>query len=126
MLQDGVAWTKLPRGARSCPTPVQYLAPCCGGGRRVSQYPRAGVGPRTPPPVSRVSRSCPKCGDRGQPSCVIKLVWVCPAEHWGGQRGDAPSPHPKMWGSLPPLKTCACGLVGFFLNYFKLEKKKKI
>lgn len=77
--------------------------------------PRSQSGTKAPPTVSRVSRSCPKCGDRGQPSCVIKLMWVCPAGHWGGQCGDAPSPHPQeMWGSLPPLETCACGLVGFF------------
>lgn len=85
--------------------------------------PRSQSGTKDPPTVSRVSRSCPKCGDRGQPSCVIKLMWVCPAGHWGGQCGDAPSPgdvgFPATTGNL------CLWAGGFLLNYFKLEKKKK-
>lgn len=37
-----------------------------------------------------VSRSCPSVGDRGQPG-LNRAECVCPAGHWGDQRGDTPS-----------------------------------
>lgn len=115
MLQDSTAWTKQPRGTRTCPALVQYLAPRCGGGRRVSRPPRRQNGAEDSPDSIQCLQELPRVWGQGQPSPAIEPGWVCPAGHWGGQRGDAPSLHPQeMWGSLPLLETCACRLVGFF------------
>lgn len=65
MLQNGVAWTKLPRSVRTCPAPLQW--------GQVAFFVPLGenVGPRTP----GVSMSCPGVGGQG-------AAW--PQESWMG------------------------------------------
>lgn len=72
-----MAWTKLPRSARTCPAPLQWL----------SLSPRERVWEQGHPGVSR---SCPGVGDRGQPG-PNRAGCVCPDGHWGDQHGDTPS-----------------------------------
>lgn len=115
MLQNSAAWTKLPHGARTCPTPVQYLAPHCGGGQVGFLAPERQSGTKDPPDSVQCLPELPQVWGQGttQPCHCARVGLSC--WHWGGQSGNAPSLHPQeMWGSLPLLETCACGLVGFF------------
>lgn len=118
MLQDGTAWTKQPRGARTCPAPVQYLAPRCGGGRRVSRPPGRQNGAEDSPDSIQCLQELPRVWGQGQPSPAIEPGWVCPAGHWGGPVPASPGDvgFPATAGNL----RLQAG--GFLLNYFRPQK----
>lgn len=126
MLQDGVAWTKLPRGARTCSTPVQYLAPRCGGGRQVSQsLPGARVGPRTPLQCLESPGAAPSVGTGDSPAVSLSS---CGSVLLGTGVASVGMPHPRIprrcgvpchhWKPVP---------VGWWVSFklFQTGKKKK-
>lgn len=107
------AWTKLPCCAKTCPAPLQrgqvaFLVPLGDS-----------VGPRT----AQSLQELPKCGGQGQPG-PNRAGWVCPAGHWGDQRGDTPpSVTPGDRGLPASTATLCCRAGGVLLNYFKPKPK---